>query len=596
MEGVAFMAARVRLKLDAQYPQFTQSLIESVYPDFLAPVPAMAIVQLTPVGAIPPEGDLIEKKRHRLIGIPESGIQSSIRAIEPTPCVFTLGQDVRLLPVEIIEGAVLVRRLKEAGLDRFFPDARAAVRIRIQKKNPEHGWSEIALDPLVVHVPTQDGLGHTVLHSLFAHQLGLAVAPEGGNPTEGSVRRGRFVVKSGFAKSEALLPPSPRTFEGYRLLREYFALPERFSFFKIKGFANALRDIKTEAVDLLIPLREAPAGLEQAVNHQTFELNCVPAVNLFQKVFSQVIEPSRFSEFHVVPDRNRPLDFEIYSLDSIEGHDDQTSTSIPFRSFYKTETRAGTAASYFTVSRQNRMLSETGTQRRMDEASAAYPGSEVFISLGDAGRAPFAGQISLLDFSAHCTNRHLAISLRENRGAWRMDGGSKAKVTIRRGPTIPQFKPVDGVYAWQLLNLFTLNYLSLSGGEDGTDSPLRDLLSLFGCAAPEWSSRQIEFIRQVRTAPITRPLYKDFGSEGDDASSEEQPQIMVGMVRGLEVRVGLDESALNDHRTILLASVLDEFFSKYVGINSFTETVFETVPSHREWIRWPKNPGLNPRF
>ena len=42
LEGVAFLAARVHLKLDAEFPRFTQALLETIYPHYLSPIPAMA--------------------------------------------------------------------------------------------------------------------------------------------------------------------------------------------------------------------------------------------------------------------------------------------------------------------------------------------------------------------------------------------------------------------------------------------------------------------------------------------------------------------------------------------------------------------------
>src|SRR5262249_43408088 len=48
LEGVGFLAARVQLKLDAELPRFTQSLIEIVYPHYLAPTPSMLVAQMKP--------------------------------------------------------------------------------------------------------------------------------------------------------------------------------------------------------------------------------------------------------------------------------------------------------------------------------------------------------------------------------------------------------------------------------------------------------------------------------------------------------------------------------------------------------------------
>src|SRR5437016_11074330 len=45
LEGFAYLAARVHLKLDAEFPRFTQALLETVYPHYLSPIPSMAVVR-----------------------------------------------------------------------------------------------------------------------------------------------------------------------------------------------------------------------------------------------------------------------------------------------------------------------------------------------------------------------------------------------------------------------------------------------------------------------------------------------------------------------------------------------------------------------
>src|SRR5690242_19693489 len=63
LEGFAFLTARVQLKLDAEFPRFSQHLLEIVYPDYLAPIPSMAVVQfgLNPAAAALPDGFLLPR-------------------------------------------------------------------------------------------------------------------------------------------------------------------------------------------------------------------------------------------------------------------------------------------------------------------------------------------------------------------------------------------------------------------------------------------------------------------------------------------------------------------------------------------------------
>jgi len=48
LEGVAFLTARIRLQLDAEFPRLTHHLLDTIYPHYLAPTPAMGIVRLEP--------------------------------------------------------------------------------------------------------------------------------------------------------------------------------------------------------------------------------------------------------------------------------------------------------------------------------------------------------------------------------------------------------------------------------------------------------------------------------------------------------------------------------------------------------------------
>src|SRR6186713_236021 len=49
LEGCAFLAARIQLKQDAEFPRLSHRLLELVYPNFLAPVPSMLVAGVTPV-------------------------------------------------------------------------------------------------------------------------------------------------------------------------------------------------------------------------------------------------------------------------------------------------------------------------------------------------------------------------------------------------------------------------------------------------------------------------------------------------------------------------------------------------------------------
>src|SRR5512134_278265 len=149
LEGFAFLAARVHLKLDAEFPRFTQGLLETVYPDYLCPVPSMAIVKFEPEEQEEALAEGFVIKRGTLL-------RSQLGKGERTACTFTTAQDVRLLPLQLTEARYFTRDIAELNLPADLA-ARAALRLRLKKTIP-NGFGEIQADPLIFHIRGADEL------------------------------------------------------------------------------------------------------------------------------------------------------------------------------------------------------------------------------------------------------------------------------------------------------------------------------------------------------------------------------------------------------------------------------------------------------
>ena len=97
LEGFAFLAARVQLKLDARFPAFTQHLLEMVYPHFLAPTPSLGIARFDPDR----EGGRLENG----YVIPRgTSLVGQLAADAVTQCEFRTAQDVHLWPIAVAAG------------------------------------------------------------------------------------------------------------------------------------------------------------------------------------------------------------------------------------------------------------------------------------------------------------------------------------------------------------------------------------------------------------------------------------------------------------------------------------------------------------
>jgi type VI secretion system protein ImpG len=147
-------------------------------------------------------------------------------------------------------------------------------------------------------------------------------------------------------------------------------------------------------------------------------------------------------------------------------------------------------------------------------------------------------------------------------------------VLAGQNPEKPQV--ASGRFAWRLVSHLSLNYLSLSdaGTETGAEG-LRELLKLYADPGDRQTLKQIDGIRSVRYRPIVRRV--------------EAPG-PITFARGLEISVLFDESAFEGQGVFVLGAVLEQFFAKYVSLNSFTETVI-TTQQRKEIMRWPIQMG-----
>ena len=568
LEGFAFMAARVQLKLDAEFPAFTQHLTEVVYPDFLAPVPSMAIVHMEP--------DYNEGGLARGIPVPRGTVVCGRLAGDAqTACEFRTAHAMTLWPVEVAE-AKFLSYLPEFPREMAVPQGvKGALKLCL-KVNGAKNFDELPLDELVFHLAGDEGVAAGLYEHLFSSCLGIAVLP-----VRRPVRWHRMIDAGclgqvGFSEDEALLPPH-HSFRGYRLLREYAAFPARFMFFRLSGLREALSACKAREVEIYLLLARSDPRLESMVDASNFRLNATPAINLFPKVADRVHLDTGGTEYHVLPDRTRPMDFEIFSVTSVAGHGSSMESERQFRPLYATIDQATLHGDgFYALRREPRLLSSV--QKRVG-ARTAYTGTELFLSLADTTAPPLDNKVKQLSVETLCTNRDLPLLMPM--------GNAKGDFTARtslpvvaisclRGPSRPVPPALEREAAWRLISHLSLNFLSLtdSSPTEGA-AALRQMLELYGIGEESPLRRQLDGISSVAVAPVVRRM----PARGP-----------VTMGRGLEITLTCDERYFEGTSPFVLASVLEEFFTRHASINAFTETVLR-VTGRGEIMRWKSKLG-----
>jgi len=568
LEGFAFLTARVQLKLDARHPDFTQHLMEMVYPHFLCPTPACAIVELSP-----------DMKEGGVLGGHLVKRDTSLRAPlvkgERTSCEFRTAHDVTLWPLTVTEAKYLSGsgQLATQGIQTE-GRVRTAIRLRL-KAAPGVNIKTLPLDSLSFFVKATADIAHRIIEQVTADCVGVYIrGTKPGSPVH--FNTAKSVRQPGLEDSEALLPVTRRSYQGYRLLQEYFSFPERFLFFSLHDLRQAIRSCDGDEVEIYLAMERAQVGLENALDATHFRLFCTPAINLFPRSVDRVHVSAAETEYHLVPDRNRPMDFEIHSLKSVEGIGAGGESITRILPFYSVNHGATSQGAYYTLQRRPRMLS---ARQQQTGARSGYVGSECFMSIVDSRERAMAGEIRQIDAQALCTNRDLPVHMATGQGRtdFTVEGGAPVEsVRCISGPSYPRQSNGFGATAWKLISHLSLNYLSLveRAPESGAEV-LRDLLSLYADPNDAAAMRQVEGVRNVSYQPVVRRMP------------------MIGPIsygRGLEITLTVDDVSFEGAGVISLGAVLERFFSRYVSLNSFTQLRLQS--SARGAVKtWPVRVG-----
>jgi type VI secretion system protein ImpG len=551
LEGFAFLAGRIQLRLDAEFPRFTQRLLEIVHPQFMAPTPSMLLARVQPelgdpalaLGPTLPRG---------------SALMSQPGKAGTTACEFRTGHALRLWPLEITQAEYFHQAgdLPMAGLPAW-KRYRAGLRLRL-RTTAKLDFGQIALDDLRLHLTGVDEIAYRLHELICGHALGVLVLPAKRPAAWHEALDADCIEPVGFDDAQALLPQSLGGFEGFRVLQEYFAFPQRFLFFDIAGLGDTLRARGGDEVDIVILFSRADPALLQAVDASNLALHCVPAINLLERRCDRINIGSDSADLHVVPDRAKPMDFEVHTITEVVGYGTGPNSEwrfLPFYNAFHTEDRTHDA--YYSVQREPRLLSQ---MQQREGPRSGYIGSEIYIAVVDPHEAPFPAELRQLGVRALCTNRDLPLLMPV--------GGVKGdlvpaitapikSVHVIKGPSRPLSALREGNMGWKLINQLTLNHLTLTDTDaDQGAAALREVLRLYAPGGDAGAQRQIDGLRSVQTQPVVRRL-------------PMSGPIAFG--RGVRVRVEVEDLAFEGASAFLLGCVLERFVARYASINSFTQ-------------------------
>ncbi|NND58755.1 MAG: type VI secretion system baseplate subunit TssF [Gammaproteobacteria bacterium] len=575
LEGFAFLTARIRLRMDAEFPRFTQHLLTKVYPHYLAPTPSMTVVQMQP---IEDEGALAE-------GVPverDTTLRSMPTASSRTVCRYQTGHKIDLWPLQVVEAEYFPSAGSVATLGvPEIKGTRAGIRLRL-KTTGGLKLEELQLDQLQLYLHGSDAVPYQLYEQILGNVISVAVMPRESEFKDLLPRTS--VVPIGFEQEHALLPYTDLSFRGYRLLQEYFAFPQRFLFINVNGLQRAISHGRGDELDVVFVLDRTLDSLDRMVSKDNFQLHCTTAINLFSHTCDRIDMRKPKAEYHLIPDRTRPMDFEVFSVGTATGYGAAGERTTEFKPLYAVTERLAQdeEGAYFTTRREPRMLS---AKQQRDGPRSTYVGSEIFVSIVNSDELPFSSNLRQLAVKTLCTNRDLPLHLpvgQKKKGDFTLESSLPVEtVRCMAGPTRPKRPLAHGNNTWRLISHLSLNYLSLvERDETEGAAALREILGLYGDIAEAPVRKQIDGLQRIQTTDIVRRL-------------PIPGPVTFG--RGLQIELQCFESAFQGAGVFLFGAVLDTFFARYVSMNSFTETVLSS-DERGEIMRWPAKIGQRHRL
>lgn len=567
IEAFAYLTARIRSKLDDEFPELTDALLNVLYPHYLAPIPSMAVIQL--------ELDYSQGELSTGYQI-SKGAEVSVSDASGISCRYRTGYDVTLWPVDVAACELLRRPFSSPSVS-CARDAAAILRLRLRCVSDTMTFGQLDSDAfraLRVFLAGEDH--HTMpLYELLVNDCTqVAVATSASDATPLSLSPDR-VQPVGFAPEHCLLPYDARAFAGYGLLTDYFAFPQKFLFLDLCGLGEHPRAEEANELEVYFFLRKAAPDLESYITKDSVRLGCVPIVNLFQKRAEPIKLTQRMFEHPVIPDARRRREVEVYSVDRVT-----------------TTTANGDTTEYSPLYavRQEGTFSAARRFWESHRRDAAYlqgkrvKGTDVWLSLVDLDLSTAAPADQTLIIQTTCFNRDLPGEI--SRPSVRLLEGAPIRESIDClvGPTATCRPSHRQKGMWSLVSHLTLGQLSITdvAGSEGSEdakgaAALKRILELYDFRHDNAVRKRIDGIVLVSSRPTVCRL----------ASAPS------GFARGVDVLLEFDAEHFRDpgQGVFLFASVLECFFSLYCSINSFSRTTARFKQGEKVIKQWPANAG-----
>lgn len=545
LKGVALLSARIRSKLDDMFPELSETMLETLNPALVAPVPSMSVLQFIP--APDHEGRATIPKGAEVVLSADAGDARAAGGGRKT-WRFRTGSAVEILPIAVAE-----TRYVSTPHPRLAPrGARSFLRLRLastSEKAPLSAWGPARLR---FHIRAETNLAYKI-HELCMKHVVCATLSAEESPSAAQELTPASVAGVGFGPDDLLTPLPSHMPHLHAMLSEYFAFPTKHLGFEA-GPLHFEKDANARSADLVLHFDRAPP-LDADVAPDAVRLFCTPIINLFDVDSERTAYSDLYPELFLKP--RDSADAETFCVRSVHvepAHGKGAPFALPH---FLDAARDG---GFWKLARRRRTTGEG------DDAI-------VQLSRTSGDKAKLDG--ALLWARMTCMDR-IAPEANPANPRLLLSEASSAVGSMRAvAPFSPlRRRPAGPDAYWRLISHLSLNHASLS-----VDAPaLQSILRLHCRDAPADSAARIERILRVTARPSTARAPAD----------RRGPRI--AFVSGADVDIVYADEELSGSGGYLLLCAVENFLAHHSGVNSFVRTNV-TRENGSTLAAWPARAG-----
>lgn len=520
-EAFDYLAAKVRRIVDRRSIELIDPLAEIFCPELQRALPAATILQLN---ATPP--------RSKRISV-NAGAEFNSVPCDGTACVFRAMSALDVVPWAVAEARA-----------EWSAEHGQSVVLDLEAVKPNIPLA--SLFPLRLHFASETPHAETLLlwfcrrlEAIELHVHGVAARV---------LRMGPKNVRPwGLDRTHALLPIEPLEHPGFRLLREYFVLPQKFAFADVHAPEGALEE-HVDRVSLVFRF-ESTLPATTRVTRDAIRLNCVPVINVFDAT-TDPIRPTLEVPMHAL--RVAGVDVNHAAIYAVR--------AAHLRMAGERDLRPLASLMAFGATPPDALR---GTFFATHLAPERRPEPDLCVSLGTAEDAGPLPELDFASFDVWATNGTLAPSLRV--GDVCMPGPRSPRgVAFRNIRFItPYVPPPRG----GRLRERTTAFLSMTARRGYDRERLQCLLR---CLDPNGLTRtQAGRAEAQRLEAVESVVFRPGRVRSRGA-----------LVRGQDIEVVLGRgNFVHDGEVFVFASILDRLFAFEAPLSSYTRTKVRWLPT-----------------